>query len=226
MVTKDTAVFSFKMGIITALKVQKRSQDRVNVYLDDEFAFGLAYAAAANLHVGQTLSAADVAALQDVDAVEQARTSAAHFLSYRPRSQAEVQRHLQKKGYSDTAIAAAVERLTAVQLLDDEQFARYWLEQRETFRPRGQLALRQELQQKGLDSALIDQVLQPIDETAVAQQAAAKKVHQLAHLPEQEFKRKLGQYLQRRGFPYDVIRVTTDALWTEVGVPAARDDFE
>jgi regulatory protein len=216
------------MGTITALSAQKRSQNRVNVYLDGEFAFGLAYAAAARLHVGQTLSVSEIADLQEIDTVEKAKESAVRFLGYRPRSQAEIQHHLQKKGYSEPTIAAVIERLTAVDLLNDETFARYWVEQRETFKPRGQLALRQELQQKGIDPKIIHQVLLQTDETAAAQQVAGKKAGQLAGLPEPEFKHKLGQYLQRRGFPYNIIRAVTDELWTEIGSPASatHEDFD
>ncbi|MCB8982412.1 MAG: RecX family transcriptional regulator [Ardenticatenaceae bacterium] len=217
------------MGIITALSAQKRSQDRVNVYLDGEFAFGLAAMAAARLRVGQTLTAADIAALQEVDAVEKAKESALRYLGYRPRSQVEIQRHLQKKGYTETTIAAVIERLTAVDLLNDETFARYWVEQRETFKPRGQLALRQELQQKGIDSKIIDRVLSELDETAAAEQVAEKKAGQLTGLAEADFKRKLGQYLQRRGFPYDIIRAAVDEWWTKTGLPAAppaHEDFD
>lgn len=216
------------MGIITAISAQKRSQDRVNVYLDGEFAFGLAAIAAVRLRVGQTLTAADIAALQETDAVEKAKESALHLLGYRPRSQAEIQRHLQKKGYTETTIATVLERLTAVDLLNDETFARYWVEQRETFRPRGQLALRQELQQKGIDPKTIDRVLADVDETSAAQQVAQKKAHQLTGLAEADFKRKLGQFLQRRGFPYDIIRATIDEVWTTIGQPAspAHNNFD
>ena len=58
-----------------------------NVYLDDEFAFGLPALEAAKLHVGQYLSDADVARLQELDAVQKAYDRAVQFLSYRPRSQ-------------------------------------------------------------------------------------------------------------------------------------------
>lgn len=216
------------MGTITALSTQKRSPDRVNVYIDGEFAFGLAYVAAARLHLGQILSAADIAALQELDAVEKAKENAMRFLSYRPRSQAEVQQHLQKKGYSETAIHDVIERLTAVDLLNDESFARYWVEQRETFKPRGQFALMQELQQKGIHPQLINRVLSELDETAAAQQAADKKARQLAGQPEAIFKQKLSQYLQRRGFPYDIIRATVDDLWGSLGDSSttAQDFFD
>lgn len=216
------------MGTITALSTQKRSPDRVNVYIDGEFAFGLASVAAVRLHLGQILSATDIAALQELDAVEKAKENAMRFLSYRPRSQAEVQQHLQKKGYSETAIHDVIERLTAVDLLNDESFARYWVEQRETFKPRGQFALMQELQQKGIHPQLINRVLSELDETAAAQQAADKKARQLAGQPEAIFKQKLSQYLQRRGFPYDIIRATVDNLWGSLGDSSttAQDFFD
>lgn len=216
------------MGTITALSAQKRSPDRVNVYIDGEFAFGLASVAAVRLHLGQILSAADIAALQELDAVEKAKENAMRFLSYRPRSQAEVQQHLQKKGYSETAIHDVIERLTAVDLLNDESFARYWVEQRETFKPRGQFALMQELQQKGIHPQIINRVLSELDETAAAQQAADKKARQLAGQPEAIFKQKLSQYLQRRGFPYDIIRATVDDLWGSLGDASttAQDFFD
>lgn len=71
----------------------------------------------------------------------------------------------------------------------------------------------QELQQKGIHPQIINRVLSALDETAAAQQAADKKARQLAGQPEEIFKHKLSQYLQRRGFPYDIIRATVDDLW-------------
>jgi SOS response regulatory protein OraA/RecX len=48
-----------------------------------------------------------------------------------------------------------------------------------------------------------------------------KKARQLAGRPEEQFKNSLSQFLQRRGFPYDIIRATTDELWTTIGAPVA-----
>lgn len=214
------------MGIITALSAQKQSSDRVNLYLDGAFAFGLAYSAAANLRIGQILSPDEIATLQAQDNVEKAHASATRLLAHRPRSQAEIQRHLHTKGYTPDVIDRVIERLSAVDLLNDEQFARYWIDQRETFRPRGHLALRQELQQKGIAREIIEAALADVDETDAARQSAEKKAQQLAGLSEVEFKRKLGQYLQRRGFPYESIRLVTDELWTAVGLPMAASQQE
>jgi regulatory protein len=201
------------MGKITALSVQKRDKDRVNVYIDGDFAFGLAYIAASQLRVGQELSQQEIEALQNRDAIEKAKNSAVRFISYRPRSIAETERNLSRKGYDPAVIEQVIERLCAVDLLNDETFAAYWVEQRDTFKPRSHIALRQELQQKGVDRAVIDKALMASDETEAARHAAAKKSRQLAGLPEAEYKKKLGQFLQRRGFHYGLIREIIDETW-------------
>ncbi len=204
------------MATITALTAQKRNADRVNVYLDGEFAFGLALTAAQGLVVGQELSAQDVAALQAQDDVERARDSALRLITYRPRSTAEVRRHLRSKQFDDAVIDQAIERLARVDLLNDAAFAAYWIEQRETFKPRSQLALRQELQEKGLSREIIDQALEMVDETDAARRAAEKQAYRWAALPEDEFRLKLGRFLQRRGFTYDIIKQTTQEVWQDI----------
>jgi regulatory protein len=210
------------MGKITALTQQKRNPDRVNVYLDDEFAFGLAAITAVSLRVGQLLSPEEIERLQGADLVEKAKNVAIRYIEYRPRSITETRRHLQKKEYPDDVIERVVERLTAVELLNDAAFARYWVEQRETFKPRSKMALQMELRQKGIERALIETAVAEVDEMAAAQQAAQSKVQRLQQLPEFEFKQKLGGFLQRRGFGYDIIREVTEALWEELGSNASE----
>ncbi|MBE2223714.1 MAG: RecX family transcriptional regulator [Anaerolineae bacterium] len=204
------------MGKITSLSVQKRNQERVNVYIDGEFAFGLAYVAAARLHVGQELSPDEIKTLQDQDTVEKAKDSAYRLISLRPRSAMEIQQNLSKKGYDPDVITQVIDRLIELDFLNDEAFAHYWIEQRDTFKPRSHMALRQELQQKGISRSIIDQALTASDETVAARAAAEKKARQLARYPEEEFKIKLGQFLQRRGFNYALIKEISDEMWQEI----------
>jgi regulatory protein len=117
-------------GTITALIAQKRNRERVNVYLDGEFAFGLAASAAIGLHKGQTLSDEEIAQLRALDQAEKAHQRALNFLSYRPRSVAEVQRNLREKDVPEEIIEQEIKRLERVGLLDDEAFARYWIARR------------------------------------------------------------------------------------------------
>ncbi len=194
------------MATITALTKQKRNPNRVNVYLDGEFAFGLAAFTAVSLRVGQNLTEAEIEKLQIADLQETAKQAAIRFIEQRPRSTAEVRRKLRQKGFDKAVIDHVIERLQAVELLDDLAFARYWVEQRETFKPRSRMALRQELQQKGVSRAIIDEAIAPVDELASARRLAQKQAPRWQNLEEEAFQAKMAGYLRRRGFSYDVIK--------------------
>lgn len=171
---------------------------------------------AAPLRVGQQLTAAEITTLQQADELENAKQSAIRFISYRPRSLVEVHNNLLGKGFDEATIAQATMRLQEVGLLDDTAFARFWVEQRETFKPRSHLALRHELQQKGISRDIIDMVLSDVDETAAAHRAVAAQATRWQHLPEAEFKNKVGGFLQRRGFSYSIIKEIADEIWQTV----------
>jgi regulatory protein len=210
-------------GTITALRYQKRNKDRVNVYLDGQFAFGLVAIEAARLRVGQVLSDDDVARLKSRDEVEQAYERALNFLSYRPRSEVEVRRNLRKKDVGHEAIEAVVERLTRAELLDDREFVRYWVENRLRFRPRGLRALRHELREKGVSASIVADVLAGIDEEEPARRAAEAGARRYAGLAPRDFRRKLGAYLARRGFSYAVVKPLVEEMWEEVCCEALSD---
>jgi regulatory protein len=201
---------------ITALQAQKKNKKRVSVFLDGAFAFGLPLAVASRLKVGQSLSPAEVSALQQEDLLDKVKQTAYRLISYRPRSIAEVERHLARKGYDQALIDTAVAHLTTVDLLDDEAFAHYWVEQRNTFKPRSRLALSQELRQKGVQRSIIEAVLADVDEYEAARRAAAKKSRLLAHKSAEEFRAKLGGFLQRRGFNYEIINQIINERWQSI----------
>ena len=203
-------------GTVTALKVQKRNPQRVNVYLDGEFAFGLARITAAWLHIGQELSAEKIAQLQSEDAREVGYQQALRLLSYRPRASAEVRRNLEKHAMPAEVIEDVLARLQRAGLLDDSRFAQAWVENRSEFRPRGRRALTAEMRQRGLDDESIQQALAEVDEEALADQAASKQSRKLAGLDETAFKHKLSGFLARRGFGYAVIRDTVDRHWNKI----------
>ena len=203
---------------VTALVAQKKNPDRVNVYLDGKFAFGLAAIEAVRLRRGQVLTDSDVKRLQAADDVEQAREKALRFLSNRPRSEWEVRQNLLKAGYGDEAIDRVLERLRGVALVDDAAFVRYWIDNRAQFKPKGEVALRQELRRKGVDREVIDTVLEESEhaEDKAAIQAAVARADRYRQLPRREFAQKLGAYLARRGFDYETVREAVQAAWQAV----------
>lgn len=191
---------------ITGLRFQKRNKDRVNVYLDGRFAFGLAAVEAARLHVGQTLTDNEIVELQMKDAVERAYERALNYLSYRPRSKDELRRNLRGKDVEDAVIDAVIGRLTRAGLLDDREFARYWVDNRARFNPRGLRGLRHELRQKGIARDIIDDALTTFDVDAAAEKVAEAGARRLSREEPRDFRRKLKAYMARRGFSYGVIK--------------------
>jgi regulatory protein len=205
------------MGAITALEVQKRNKARVNVYVDGEYAFSLSVMEAAKLHKGQDLSGTEIASLNTEDAILRALDSAARFLAHRPRSIVEVRRNLAQKDIPQAVIEAAVERLSTMGYLDDHAFARYWVENRTTFKPLGPAALRYELRQKGVANEVIDETLSDLlDPEEAAYRAASKEAHRLRCADQRQFRDKLGNWLHRRGFARSTIHSVTDRVIEEL----------
>ena len=211
-------------GTISSLQQQKKNPERVSVFIEGEFAFGVSLDTAARLAKGQFLSDADIAALQTDDEHDRAYQSALHYLGSRPRSTTEVQRNLHEKGFGDEAVAAAIARLVEHHYLDDEEFARYWLDNRSRFRPRSAKAIRYELRQKGVERDAIEAALEELDEDAAAWDAAASKLDRWRDLPQEEFERKLGAFLARRGFDFETARRTVARAWRSIqaGEPPAE----
>ena len=115
---------------VTALTPQKRNRQRVNVYLDGEFAFGLQRIVAAWLQVGQEISDEKIAQLQAGDALEVAYQRAIRLLGYRPRTEQEIRQNLGQHGIAEESIDVVVNRLLKSGLVDDTRFAQNWIENR------------------------------------------------------------------------------------------------
>jgi regulatory protein len=206
-------------GRISSLQFQKRTDERVNVYLDGKYALALPALEATRLKVGQVLSDEDLDRLRQLDVASKAYDRAVQYLAVRPRSTVEVRRRLQEAEIDEEAIEVAIARLTEQGYLNDAEFARYWVENRQRFKPKGEQALRQELRRAGVDSEAIDETLSDLDTGEAAYAAARPRAERLRALAEQDpsaFKQKLGNFLLRRGFNYDVVREVTNRVLREM----------
>ncbi len=204
------------MPKITAIEIQKKNPNRVSISLDGQFAFGLSRIVAAWLNAGQELSEEKIAALQEEDAREAAIQKALRFLGYRARSVSEVRENLHKHEIPEPVIELTLKRLQETGLLNDQEFAQAWVENRNTFRPRSRRALALELRRKGLDDGVIQQTLeQTVDEPSLARDAGRKYLRKVQGLDWPDFRNKLGGFLGRRGFSYDVVAPVLRELWAE-----------
>lgn len=213
---------------ITAIKLQKRDPQRVNIYLDGEFAFGLSRLTAAWLSVDRELTEADIEKLLSEDELENAYQKALHFLNFRPRSQQEVRQSLSKKGFADAVIETTLQRLVDQCYVDDRSFAEQWIENRSTFRPRSRRMLSYELSQKGITDQTIQDALEEIGTTEeeLAYQAALSRAQRYRSLDWMTFRQKIGGFLARRGFAYNTAAPVIKRLWENCQPPSPGEKFD
>lgn len=201
------------MGTITALTAQVKNPNRVNVFIDGDFACGLALEVAATLQVGRQITQAELEQLDKRDEIHRGRERVLRLLARRPYSSAEISRYLRRHHYDDEAIKNIIDDLTDVKLIDDDAFAAYWVEQRETFRPRSRLALLQELGQKGIERDIVTEALSDLDEAEAAWRVAQKQAGRWRGLSEPEWRTRMTRYLLRHGYPYDLVKDVVTELW-------------
>lgn len=241
------------MTEITAVKPQKKRSGRFNVYLDGKFAFGVSAEELTlnKLKIGRQLTEAEVERLRAGLDFQKLLDKALKYLSYRPRSERELRDYLGKKvaarsnlahpkggigcrsykkvsssgaGNSSDLVGSILGKLKDLGYVDDEEFARWWVEQRSQHRPRGKRLLERELFQKGIAKETIQRVLEDLigssgngdsSEVALARKAAERRAHLMRGLPTLEFKKKLSSFLARRGFGWETIRQVVDSFLGE-----------
>jgi regulatory protein len=210
----ETPPQSVRAGRVTALRPTKRDPDRIAVDLDGSFAFALPATLVADerIDVGDMLDGDRVSSLLAVEQASRATEAALVFLGYRPRSEKEVRDRLRRGGYEQDAIEHAIARLHEWRYLDDADFARRWVENRTAHRPRGRRLLQQELRHKGIDGEIARDAIDDaeLDETGAAEALARRRLPSYAGDEPAAIRRRLGAYLARRGYGYDVIRVALD----------------
>jgi regulatory protein len=202
--------------VITALETQKRNSARVNVYLDGVYAFSLARIVAAWLSIGRELSDEEIGILQREDSFEDTAQVALRFIAYKPRTTAELRKRLTNGKFPAEAIEHTISRLTETGLINDNQYARDWVDNRQVFHPRSTRMIDYELRRKGVAKSDIEAALAGIrDDDQMAYQLAMQKTGRYASLDLPEFRSKLGGFLARRGFSYEVIARVVNRLWSE-----------
>ena len=194
---------------ITGLELQKKNINRINVYLDHEFAFGISRYAGAWLKQGQKLDPLSINQLLEKDTREKAFQKALIFLNYRPRSVHEVKEKLEELGFGCSVIDEVVNDLLRKRYLDDCEYAENWIASRIRSKPRSQGMLRYELRKKHIPEGIIEEALKSAPENGeIALRLGKKYLRRFAYLDEKEFPKKMTGVLARRAFPFSIIKTT------------------
>jgi len=202
---------------ITGIKVQKRNPERVNIYLDGEYAFGLSRIVAAWLHTGQRLGEEKINDLCNEDGFEVAYQRALMLINHRQRTSYEIRQKLNEKGFSASQIDETLIKLERAGLVEDGKYAQLWVENRNSFHPRSQRLMRFELLRKGVAAEAIEKALAGSAEDAeLATQAAMQQIRKYTDLNWEDFRKKLSAFLLRRGFSYGTVVPVVRSVWESV----------
>lgn len=195
------------MPTITNIKPQ-RSGERVNVYLDDKFGFGidLANFVALRLKVDQELSEKEVKEIIKKAEFQKTWDKLLRFATLRPRSEKEIKDYFRRKKIHESLQPELFTRLKKLKLLNDFDFARWWVEQR-LLQKKSLRSMIYDLRSKGVKKEIIDQVLREtkISEEKMARELLVKKAYKWQGLSPREAKLKKSQYLAGKGFGWEVI---------------------
>ena len=213
---------------ITALEPQVNNPERINLYVDGRFLLGVnaAIVLQMGLRLQQELSPDQLEQLQSEETEQRAVDRALNYLSYRPRSREEVRRYLRRKETPPEIIEAALARLDRLDFVNDRTFSGFWIESREQFSPRGARALKNELRMKGVERDIVDELVNDEQDQERALRAGRKKAIALVNAPDIDyatFRNRLGSFLQRRGFGFQVTTRTVRTLWKELKEESGED---
>ncbi len=220
--SEDEPERDLRPGTVTRLARQKRDAERVSVFIDGAFAFGLALdlVVRAGLRKGQPLTVPEQQALLDDEERLKAKAAALDYIAYQARTETEVRRRLERKGFPPPVADEAVERMRELGYLDDDAYARAYARGRLAGRGHGPQRIRNDLRKRGVAPRTIDAVLEdvvaPDDLRETALRHGRKRWLRLAREEDPRKRRKkLSDFLVRRGYDFDLIREVVETLEAE-----------
>ena len=203
---------------ITDISLQARDNNRVNVSVDGVYSFSLDIAQVTdlNLKVGHELSDRELEELQEESQFGKLYMRALEYCLRRPHSVKEVKDYLWRKTqptlrksqtgmnnpvvYSERVASRVLRKLQQKAYVDDEAFARWWVENRQLSKGVSRRKLTAELRSKGIHADIIAQMLEKTDRT---DEQELRKVIAKKHRRYAGDRQKFVQYLVRQGFSYD-----------------------
>lgn len=193
---------------ITDIKQQVKRKDRYSIFVDGKYSFSLSESGLleSGLSIGFELSGNELEKMKNTSAEDKAVYRVLDLIARRPRSEGEIRDYLRRKKYQDEEIKKIVNVLNKKGYINDEDFARRWVENRRLLKPISKRRLRLELKQKKVSEDIISSVLEQdeTDESQVLKELIAKKRRQSRYQDDQ----KLMQFLIRQGFDYSDIKST------------------
>lgn len=206
--------------VITKIEKQKKSKNRFNVYINEEYAFAIHEDVfiANRIHKDMVVDNREIENILYEEEKNKVWNKSLKYISHRPRTIHEVSNYLKNLEYDFEIINTTIERLKKNEYLNDKLYAKQFIEQRILSNPKGKKYISYELKNKGINQVDIDEAIENIDEEIefnMAMKVSIKKVEKINNLEWNEKKAKLGNYLKSKGFSYEVIYKIFDHFQNE-----------
>lgn len=193
---------------ITKIKSQN-NKDRVNIYLDGQFAFGLSLEIAYKYNLKENMEIDESYIENVLKSEEQNRANdyALKFLSNRWRTEKEIVDKMIKKGFDEEVINETLAYLKKYNFIDDRRFAEIYTEEKVRLKKLGSYRIKHELQNKGVDESIASEIVEKYSDNEYerAMELATKKIKSYKNDDKNAIYRKLGGYLQRRGYSFECV---------------------
>ena len=207
------------MKKITKIERQKRRKNRVSIFLDNTFFCGISEDLMIKLDLfeGKEIDEEEISRLIKEKEFSEAREKTLRFLSHRMYSEKEIREKLTKKGFGESVIKKVIADLRHNSIIDDYLFAKAFIHDRMRLNPQGSYRMAYELKKKGLSQDIINKIFieEKVVETDIerALEIAKKRLKTLINIKDKEkVKRRLYNFLLRRGFSYETIKTVMDKL--------------
>ncbi len=194
---------------ITSIKQQLKTRDRYSVYVDEAYSFSLSEAALieSKLHSGMELTKLEVDNYKTLSLDDKLYGRALRYVAMRQRTAWEVLFYMERKGADPSLSQTILNKLSIVGLIDDEKFARSYVNDRQLLRPTSRRKIIMELRKKRIAGEIIERVLAENNSEVNADQAALVEViTRKRRQTKYQDNTKLMQYLARQGFGYSDIK--------------------
>jgi regulatory protein len=203
---------------ITKIEIQKKHKNRVSIFLNDEFAFGLDSEVAAkfDLKEGDVLNQQTITDLILKEENKKAKEKAYRYLAGRAHSEKELRTKLLHKGFSPAVVDQVISDLKAQHYVDDEAFALSYVHSRLVNKSVGEILLRRELWQKGIHEQIIEKALKEAyaekSQLEVARELLVKRLSRYKELNDWQKKKRLADFLLRRGFEWELVKEVIEEM--------------
>jgi len=203
------------MNKITKIEQQKKKKNRVNIYIDGEFALGLYKDTVIKYHLyeNKEITPEEISSIKKFEEFADAKEKVLNFISYRERSRKEIKDYLSNKGIPQVIINKVLNDLEKANLIDDRKFAVTWIKNRNKINPKGNFVLKMELKEKGIEENEIEKLLEDVDEKENARKVLNKAVKKYGK--KISAKKKILEYLTRRGFSINTVIEVVNEFYSE-----------